>query len=338
MMTFTSNKTVLYSLVASVILGLNSTYASADDDNKPVTERLVNTLSQLAGEHQGVRKNHAKGIIAEGYFTPTSEAKKLSSALHLQDAPSPIIVRFSNATGVPNIPDANANAFPKGIAVRFDMGDEGYTDLVCISVNSFPSSTPEEFLGLLQAIASTTPDSPSPSPIVSYLDSHPAAKRFVEIPKLPPQSFATQPFYGVNSFKFINDQGDEHFGRYIIEPVAGVKFFTESEQQNLDDNYLMDELPKRLSNNKVEYKIFVQLAGANDDVNDATVTWPASRDRVEIGTLTLTQMYANADTFAKENMFNPLAIPEGIEASDDPILLARPGAYAVSFGRRISGH
>ena len=38
---------------------------------------------------------------------------------------------------------------------------------------------------------------------------------------------------------------------------------------------------------------------------------------------------------AKPIMFDPLALLEGVEAVDDPILLVRPGAYAVSFGRRI---
>jgi catalase len=39
--------------------------------------------------------------------------------------------------------------------------------------------------------------------------------------------------------------------------------------------------------------------------------------------------------FEKTTMFNPLTLVDGIEASEDPILLARPGAYAVSYGRRL---
>ena len=33
-------------------------------------------------------------------------------------------------------------------------------------------------------------------------------------------------------------------------------------------------------------------------------------------------------------MFNPLTLAAGIEPSTDPVLLARPGAYAVSFAQR----
>jgi catalase len=33
-------------------------------------------------------------------------------------------------------------------------------------------------------------------------------------------------------------------------------------------------------------------------------------------------------------MFDPLALPEGIEPSDDPVLQVRSPAYAVSLSRR----
>ena len=35
-------------------------------------------------------------------------------------------------------------------------------------------------------------------------------------------------------------------------------------------------------------------------------------------------------------MFNPTALPDGIEPSDDPVLAVRAEAYAVSFSRRLS--
>lgn len=53
-----------------------------------------------------------------------------------------------------------------------------------------------------------------------------------------------------------------------------------------------------------------------------------------LGTLALKSVVADSAKVEKTIMFNPLSLPNGITASDDPILLARPGAYAVSFGRR----
>src|SRR5690606_30860324 len=121
------------------------------------------------------------------------------------------IARYSNAGGVPTIADADGHAFPKGLAIRFQLPDGGITGIVAISVNSFPAATPEEFLGLLNAIAASGPDAAKPSPVEEFLGSHPAAMRFVSIPKLPPESFATQPFFGVNAFKFTNAQGQTHY-------------------------------------------------------------------------------------------------------------------------------
>ncbi len=65
------------------------------------------------------------------------------------------------------------------------------------------------------------------------------------------------------------------------------------------------------------------------------VVWPETRKEVELGTLVLKNVDSNGVSFEKSIMYNPLALVDGIEASEDPILLARPGAYAVSYGRRI---
>lgn len=40
------------------------------DDNAPLGERLVDVMNQLFGQHPGLRPMHAKGVMAEGAFTP----------------------------------------------------------------------------------------------------------------------------------------------------------------------------------------------------------------------------------------------------------------------------
>jgi catalase len=236
---------------------------------------------------------------------------------------------------VPSIPDADGNAFPKGMAIRFQLPDGEFTDIVVISVNGFPAATPEDFLGLLNAVAASGPDFAKPSPVEQFLNTHPAAAKFVNTPKPAPASFATQSFYGVNAFKFTNASGKVNYGRYLIEPVKGQAFLTKEQTTTADPDYLMHELPKRLTKAPAKFRIALQIAQEGDEVNDATVSWPKDRQVVELGTLSLTAMDPQGERFAKTNMFNPLALVDGIEPSQDPILLARPGAYAVSFGRRL---
>ena len=304
---------------------------------KPVTEQIVDTLTKLAGgPHAGYRANHAKGIVVLGDFTPAKSAASITKAAHLHTTKSPVIVRFSDATGVPTIPDADGNAFPKGIAIRFTLPDSTTTDIVSISTNGFPAATPEDFLGLLNAIAASGPDAPKPAPIETFLGTHPAAKNFVTMPKLPPVSFATQGFYGVNAFKFTNAKGETQYGRYRIMPVNGQQFLSADAAKKTTPNYLFEDLPKRLAKNPVQYKLSVQLADKTDNVNDATAVWPDSRKQVLLGILTLKTVDADSVKFEKTTMFNPLTLVDGIEASQDPILLARPAAYAVSYGRRLN--
>jgi len=324
-------------LAAIMFVATSQVYADEVAENaKPVTEQIVDTLTTLAhGPYAGYRANHAKGIMVSGTFSPAKTAASLSSAPHLQKAVTPVIVRFSDATGVPNMPDADANANPHGIAIRFQLPEGAYTDIVSISVNGFPAATPEDFLGLLNAVAASGPHAPKPSPVEQFLGSHPAALKFVTTPKPAPISFATLPFYGVNAFKFTNAQGKTQYGRYRIIPLSGAQSLPAGEIAKVGPDYLMEDLPARLKQAPVKFKIAVQLAAEGDEVNDATVVWPEDRPQVELGTLTLKTAIADSKALEKTIMFNPLALPAGIEASADPILLARPTAYLVSFGRRV---
>ncbi len=338
--TKSNNAFALKAITVALLLNAAS-FAQAEETAtvavKPVTEQLVDTMTKIAGgPYKGYRANHAKGILVTGTFTPAASAASLSKAPHLQKTSSPVIVRFSDATGMPTIADANAKASPHGIAMRFQLPGGAYTDIISFSVNGFPVATPEEFLGLLNAIAASGPDAAKPSPVEQFLDSHPAALKFVTTPKPAPVSFATQAFYGVNAFKFTNAKGESHYGRYRITPLAGQQALTDDQAAKATPNYLMEELPARLKIGVAKFRISVQLAEKDDVINDATAVWPENRAQVELGVLSLKAVVPDSQQEEKKLAFNPLILTNGIEPSDDPILLARPAAYAVSVGRRFA--
>ncbi|WP_291772244.1 hypothetical protein [Limnobacter sp.] len=78
----------------------------------------------------------------------------------------------------------------------------------------------------------------------------------------------------------------------------------------------------------------LQLAEAGDPTDNATVAWPDDRKKVVAGRLKVT---AVTDKSACDGInFNPLVLPTGIEGSDDPLLAARAGSYAVSQARRLA--
>lgn len=321
--------------VISALFLLTATAGLAADRVKSVPEQTVDTLEKLSGgPHAGFRANHAKGIVVTGSFTADAAAKTLTKAEHLQGAKVPVTVRFSNATGVPTLPDADPNASPHGIAIRFTAPSGQATDIVSISYDGFPVSTPDDFLALLNAVAASGPDVPSPKPIETFLGSHPAAKAFVTAPKPAPVSYANLPFYGVNAFNFTNAAGKSQYARYRIIPVAGDKRLTDDEAKKAAPDYLIDELKARLAKAPVKFKLIAQLAKDGDAVNDGSIAWGKDHKEVLLGTLTLDTALADSAAVEKKLAFSPLHLVDGIAPSADPVLLARPAAFAFSVGRR----
>lgn len=114
-------------------------------------EKLLDQFAQMFGEHPGFRPAHAKGTMLRGTFVPSATASDLSAAQHFNQDSTPVLVRLSDTTGLPLIPDTDPNSTPKGIAVRFSaLGERVHTDIVSHSTDGFPARTGEEFLDFLR--------------------------------------------------------------------------------------------------------------------------------------------------------------------------------------------
>lgn len=166
------------------------------------------------GVHPGFRPAHAKGILLTGTFTPSPEAASLTRAPHLQRNSTPVTVRFSDATGIPTIADNDPqHAAPRGFAVRFHLGTHIHTDIISHSVDAFPARTAEGLIEFLNAVIATDPAGPHPNAIEQFLAAHPAASKFVQVPKPIPTSFAKESFFAVSAFKFTNAEGVSRYER-----------------------------------------------------------------------------------------------------------------------------
>jgi hypothetical protein len=203
---------------------------------------VLKRFDQIFGEHPGFRPAHAKGAMLNGMFIPTAEAKSLSRAPHFRRESTPVTVRFSDSTGLPLVPDNDPNANPRGMAIRFHLGERVHTDIVSHSTDGFPTHTGDEFLEMLTALASSGPDVLSPKPIEVFLGSHPSALAFVQTPKPAPSSFAREIYYGVTAMHFSNEDGATRYGRYRILPEAGNDHLDEAAAAAKGPDYLFDEL------------------------------------------------------------------------------------------------
>jgi catalase len=299
-------------------------------------EQLVDALNGVFGKQAGGRAVHAKGVVAQGRFKPSSSASSLSKAPHLQQVSVPIAVRFSNFAGIPTIPDTDGLASPRGMAIRFSLPDGTETDIVAHSFNGFPTATPDELRDMLIALASSGPGGPGaakPTPIEVFLGAHPIAKKFLESQIPPPISYATVSYFGVNTFKFTNAKGTVTFGRYQIRPAEGDQSLPKDEAAMADPNYLSQEIAQRVTRGPIEFKLLLEIAEQGDNLDDPSIAWPQTRTKAELGTIEITQGVPDSAAAERQLLFYPGGVPAGIEAADSMIKV-RSDAYSVSYKRR----
>ena len=141
--------------------------ARAADAGPPAAVQAASLAGELVaaldrvfqGPHPGERAIHTKGIVLRGTFTADPDAMSLSSAEHLRadGPPVSVIIRFSDFSGVPSQNDGKPGTSPAGMAIKFQLSGGVDTDIVAHSYNGFPVATPEDFLGYLNAVASSDP-------------------------------------------------------------------------------------------------------------------------------------------------------------------------------------
>ena len=296
--------------------------------------QIAEVMKDVSGRaHQ--RFVHAKGFVCQGTFEASPSASAISRAIHFSEERVPVIVRFSDGAPSGNVADTSPDAAPRGMAIRFGTGRG--TDIMAISHNGFIVGTGEDFLALQKAIAATIPSGPHPSPIEDFLGSHPRALRFVKDLNRTPVSFAAESFFSNNALIFVNDKQERRAGRYQIVPVSGTEYLDDVALKNASPDFLREELTTRLTKAPVRFRLLLQLADPEDQINDGSLVWPDSREKVELGIITVTAIVPDSAAAERKLAFEPTRLVDGIELSDDPLPALRSRVYAYSVAGR-QGH
>jgi catalase len=297
---------------------------------QPAPQQMIDALYVAFGDHH-VRAVHAKGVMAVGVFEPSPEAASLCKASLFEPGAKPVLVRFSDFTGIPDISDTDGGASPRGFAMKVTLADGSTADVVSHSFNGFPVATSDEFRQLLLAIGAKAAG--RGAPLDGFLASHPIAKTFLTTQKPPPLSYATLSYFGVNAFAFTSAQGRGSFVRYRFVPLGGEAVLNADKVATKGPNYLRSELPERLAAGPITFDWFAQVAEPSDRVDDPSVAWPDSRQLVKLGVIRIDRMTPDPAAADTSTMFSPLNVPDGI-APADPMLVVRQAAYPLSFRHR----
>jgi catalase len=297
-------------------------------------EDSVDAANYAFGRHPGYRALHAKGTLCKAAFIATPDASKLTRAAHMQGDPVAATVRVSNGSGDPNAADYQPDV--RGLAVKFYLGDESRTDIVAQTIPRFSSRTPEPFVELLRAqrpgiqMAWRLPLLFAHNP--RALATVPAALSAFK----PVASYATATYYALHAYRFVDGEGGSRYVRYTLVPEAGDERLSLREARSRGRDYLQEEIRDRLARGPARFTLELQIAQAGDDVNDPSTPWPRERERVNAGTLELTELETERETGGDVLVFDPTRVTDGIELSDDPVLRFRHAAYTESVARRMS--
>jgi len=323
--------------LALAALSLPAVPRAQGAEQEPVSVRLVDALEGVFGRHGATRRSHAKGFCAIGTWTATGAGAALSTAASLAPGvTAPVIARFSTGGGNPAAPD-NATTV-RGLALSLELPGGEAHEFVLLNTPVFTARTPESFVRFLTvrapdpatrqmnaaAVTAANAENPDWAPQMAYLRD-----------TAPPASYATAPWFGINSFVLVGRDGARQHARWTFEPLAGRVGLTAEERAARGPLFLEAELRERLARGPAEWRVLLQLPEAGDPLTDAVAAWPASRRTIEVARLSITALDpAGAKGACDGRLFNPTLLPDGVEPSDDPILAVRAEVYAVSLSRR----
>jgi catalase len=317
---------ISFSTLAAVTV---ATSARAETD----PEALVDALNAVFGKHDGARSAHSNGICVKGSFVPVDGAAQLSKAPHLSGkGPWPVIGRFSMGGGDPAAPNTQKDN-ARGLALHIDLGKDTTTDMVLISAPVFLAKTPEQFLNLLQTVATKDGDK-----IATFFKANPETTRQGEwLNARPvPASYATASYYGVHAFTLTNGEGKSQVVKWKVVPAGGEAALSDDEAKAKAPDFYAPELKERLAKGPVQFDLMATLGEAGDPVDDPTALWPDDkRKMIKVGAISIAALEDNATCDA--GIFDPTLLVDGIEGpKDDKIFPIRSPAYAVSLSRRAN--
>ena len=317
---------------ASAVLAI----ATAQAQTASLPEAQVNALEGLFGKQAGFRRAQAKGLCASGYFVGNTVGRTLSSASVFKGGKVPVVARFSVGGGSPKASDKSKSV--RGMALQFTLPNGEQWMTANISAPVYFVAKPEDFPAFFQV---RTPDpatgKPDPAKLKAFNDAHPETLLQAGfVGKAPvPASYGAVNYWGVNAFELVDAKGHSQFVRWQFVPEAGTLGLTEEQLKTLPDDFLAEELRKRVATKPVVFDFKLQLADKGDQLTDPTKVWPDTRAVVPAGQLVIDKVEPGAGGACDKLTFTPLTLPKGIKPSADPVLLARPAPYAVSLGRRL---
>jgi catalase len=335
-MAIESTRTTIWLVTLAIALAAPLCLAAEKEMN---AAQVVSALEKAFGVHPGQRRNHTKGTCAEGTFVGLKEAQAYTRSVLFSGKSLPVVARFSLPGGNPEAPDTAKT--PRGMALEIRLPDGRLQHMTILNTPMFGAATPQTFF---DSIVAKTPDpktgKPDPEKIKTFRETHPdshAQAQFLATHN-PPVSWSNSSYFGIHTFKFVNRNNETTLVRWRFVPQDGEKRMSDDELKSLPPDFLEQKLIGRTTQGPVRWDMILTIGVPGDPEDNPTLLWPTDRQEVKVGTLTISSATPQNGAECEKINFDPLVMADGIEPTNDPVLLFRSPAYSISFGKRISGN
>lgn len=330
-----SASATVFALVSGSGVGERRAFA---EKNEPTVEQVQAALEGAYGVHPGQRRNHAKGVCATGSFVGVPAASAYSRSALFSGRDVPVVARFSVGGGDPNASETEKGV--RGMALELRLPGGGLQHMTMIDTPMFFAAVPRTFL---EKFKSLKPDpatgKPDPKAVKAFAASHPeshAQGAFLSGHN-PPASYASAAYFGVHTFKFIDRGGKTTLVRWRFVPQDGEKRLTDEEVKSKPPSFLEKTLIERTARGPIRWDMLLTIGKPGDPEDDPTLSWPADRKEVKVGTLKLSSAMSDKGGPCERINYDPLIMSEGVAPTNDPVLLFRSPSYAESFSKRQAG-
>lgn len=311
-----------------------SNYTIAQQPAAPVQANdFVQLFEKLSGPQPGHRRAHARGLCATGTFVPaTSEA--FADAALLSSGDLPVAMRFSVGSGNPEADERIPGA--RGMGMRIDIPEGGSHTFAGNNVPVQAGSTPDIFFGFLSTLLPNKNGERDPAKTVAYIGANPSVQAnaaWLQSVQTP-ASYANTAFFGLHTFYYKVGEAKQTKFRWQLVPDLGVESLSAEQAAAKPASFLADKITEQLQQGEVSFTLQAEIGEPGDSDIDPSVRWPKDRSKVVLGSVRLSMAGGEACRIIN---FDPTSLSAGFSPSADPFLRMRSTAYAISFGKRLSG-
>ncbi|MFF9689983.1 catalase [Streptomyces sp. NPDC014623] len=316
--------------------------------------QFLEKISHFDRERIPERVVHARGVTTYGFFEAYGKwgdepIGRYTRAKLFQEAGrrTDVAVRFSTVIGGRDSSEAARD--PRGFAVKF-YTEDGNWDLVGNNLGVFFIRDAIKFPDVIHALK---PDPVSheqkPARIFDFMSQTPESMHMLVnlfSPRGIPADYRHMQGFGVNTYKWVNNEGETVLVKYHWMPKQGVSSMTEEDAANVQATELghaTKDLYEAIGRGDFpEWELVVQMMSDDEhpeldfDPLDDTKTWPEQDFPPRpVGRMVLNRVPDNYFAENEQVSFGTGVLVDGLDFSDDKMLVGRTFSYSDTQRYRV---